>query len=259
MSGAFEVLYSFATNPGATITETAAATGQSLQIRGGGEGVTLEQQWAHNATGGLTRVRSVNMHDNTQGIRLRAPAAKPQLLLPQMTRVQLYETETIIVETTGGSSETDCVFNLIHYNNLPGQEANLKAWAEIQPRINTYMGVEMAAKTGAVGKWGAAVALNASMDLFKKPREYAIIGYQCSAEVGAVVLSGGGIGELRHGGPGLLEQDVTADWFVQLSEETGQPAIPVFNSQSVNQINVELGGGTAETESKITFICALLN
>ena len=259
MSGAFEVLYSFATNPGASITETAAATGQSLQIRGGGEGVTLEQQWTHNATGGLTRVRSVNMHDNTQGIRLRAPATKPQLLLPQFMKVNLYETETIIVETTGGSNETDCVFNLIHYDNLPGQEANLKDWAEIQPRINTYMGVELAIKTGAVGKWGTPVALNSSMDLFKKPREYAIIGYQCSAEVGAIVLNGGGVGELRHGGPGLLEQDVTADWFINLNRETGKPAIPVFNSQSVGQINVEAGGGTSETETKVTFICALLN
>lgn len=257
MTGTFEVVGAFKTNPRTTIEECAAYTSQTLQVRAG-TGVTLEQIWAHNATGGVLRVRSPNLHDNTQGIRMRAPENSQQLILPYATRVPLYETETLIVETSGGEAETDNVFLLVHYDDLPGQDANLYQWAEIAPQIDNYMGVELAARTGAVGHWGTPVALNASMDLFRRPARYAILGYQLNSACGSVVLSGGGIGELRFGGPGMIEPDVTSEWFVRLSEETGKAAIPVFSSQNVGAVNVELGGQTAEHESKVTFLCAKL-
>lgn len=257
MSGTFEVIGTFKTNPGATISEAAAYTPQTLQVRAG-TGVTLEQIWAYNASGGLLRVRSPNLHDNTQGIRMRAPKENPQLIMPYASKVPLFETETLIVETTGGEAETDNVFLLAHYDDLPGQRSNLFSWAEIEPQIDNLMGVEVAVKSGAVGKWGTAVALNASMDLFRKPARYAILGYQLSEVMGAIVVSGGGIGELKFGGPGMIEPDVTGEWFIHLAEETKKDAIPVFNSQNVGQVNVEAGGQTAEKETKVTFLCARL-
>jgi len=253
----FELVGAFATNPGTTITACAAFSGQSLEVRAG-DGVTLEQLWAYNATGGILRVRSPNLHDNTQGIRMRAPAASPQLILPYASRVPLLKTETLTVETTGGEAETDNVFLLNYYSSLPGMEGNLLHWAEVQPQIDNLMGVEVAAKTGAVGHWGTPVPINTSMDLFRRPARYAVLGYQLDKVVGAVALSGGGVGELRFGGPGMIEPDVTAEWFIRLGEETGQGTIPVFDSQNVGQVSVELGGQTAEAESKITFLCAKL-
>lgn len=255
--GTFELVGAFKTNPGASISECAAYPGQSLQVRAG-EGVTLEQIWTHNVTGGVLRVRSPNLHDNTQGIRMRAPVNSQQLILPYATNIPLYKTETLTVETSGGGAETDNVFLLVHYSDLPGQEGNLLHWQEVEPQIDNYMGVEVAAKTGAVGAWGAGVALNASMDLFRKPARYAILGYQLSVAVGAVTVSGGGVGELLFGGPGMIEPDVTAEWFVRLGQETGQPTIPVFDSQNVGQVLTKLGGGTAEVESLVTFFCAKL-
>lgn len=254
---AFEVVGAFKTNPGATIEECAAYTGQKLEVRAG-EGITLEQLWAYNASGGVLRVRSPNLHDDVQGIRLRAPEANPQLLLPYASKVPLLKTETLTVETSGGGGETDNVFLLNYYNSLPGMEGNLLHWSEVQPQIDNLMGVEVAAKTGAVGHWGTPVALNSSQDLFRRPARYAVLGYQLNSVCGSVVLSGGGVGELRFGGPGMIEPDVTAEWFIRLGEETGQATIPVFDSQNVGQVNVELGGQTAEHESKVTFICAKL-
>lgn len=254
---AFEVVGAFKTNPGATIEECAAYTGQKLEVRAG-EGITLEQIWASNATGGVLRVRSPNLHDDVQGIRLRAPKALPQLLLPYASKVPLLKTETLTVETSGGGAETDHVFLLNYYNSLPGMEGNLLHWAEVQPQIDNLMGVEVAAKTGTIGKWGVPVALNSSQDLFRRPSRYAILGYQLSVPVGAVVVSGGGVGELRFGGPGMEEPDVTGEWFIRLGEETGQATIPVFDSQNVGQVNLELGGNTSELESKVTMICAKL-
>lgn len=255
---AFEVVYAFKTNPGAVISECAAATSQSLQVKASDQDAYLQQLWAFNATGGLIRVRSPRMHDDVQGIRLRVNAKSQQLLMPYGTEERLYSTDTLTVETTGGEAETDCVFALLRYPQLPGSEGQLASWAEIQPNIESYLGVEVAAKTGAVGKWGTPVALNNSMDLFKRPSKYAILGYQVSAEVGAVVISGTDVGPLRFGGPGMIEPDVTSEWFVRLSEEAKEAAIPVFNSQNIGQINLELGGQTAEAESKVTFFCAKL-
>lgn len=257
MQGAFEIVGAYKTNPGATIEECAAFSGQSLQVRAG-EGVTLEQIWTYNKTGGILRVRSPNLHDNTQGIRMRAPAENPQLILPYETSVPLYKTETLTVETSGGEAETDNVFLLVHYDDLPGQEAGLYQWSEIKGSIVNYMGVELAAKTGAVGHWGTPVAINASMDLFKKPKRYAILGYQLDKVVGSVAIAGGGVGELRMGGPGMIEPDVTSEWYIRLSEETGKATIPVFDSQNVGNVKVELGGQTAEAESKVTLFCAEL-
>jgi len=257
MEGTFEVLGSQILNPSTTVTETTALVGQTLQVRAG-SGITLEQVWAYNATGGFLRIRSPNLHDNTQGIRMRAPKANAGIILPYAVKEELQETETLIVETTGGASETDYVFSLLHYNQLPGQNANLYQWAQIEPEIEKIMGVEVAAKTGTVTKWGAPVAIDTSMNLFRAPARYAILGYQLSVEVGAVCVSGGGIGELRQGGPGVILPDLTNEWFVRLSEETGQAAIPVFSSMNVGAVNVELGGGTSELESKVTFLCAKL-
>lgn len=258
MGQGFECIYSFKTNPGAVISATAAAEGQSLQIKAGQGEARIENLWAFNAAGGLVRVRCPAMHDNVQGVRARVQAAITQLLLPYKFREPIPRTETLTIETTGGEAETDCVFTLVHYDDLPGESPKLARPAEVYPNIESYMGVEVAIKTGAVGHWGTPVALNTSMDLFKKPANYAILGYVCSVQVGAIALQGGDLGNVRIAGPGTLQSDQTGEWFARLSEEAGEAAIPVFNSQNVGQLNVEAGGGTAELETKVTFLCAKL-
>lgn len=256
--GAFEVVFGSATNPRATITECTAAAGQNFQVKASDANATLNQIWGFNASGGIIRVRSPRMHDDVQGIRARVNRSLPQVLLPYDVAEQLYSTDTLIVETSGGEAETDNVFLLIHYPALPGSEGRLMHDTEVMPNIDAVIGVELSARTGAVGRWGAPIALNTSMDLFQRPRNYAILGYQLSAACGAIVFSGTDVGPLRHGGPGMEEPDVTSEWFVGLARESKQAAIPVFNSQNVGQVNVELGGQTAEAESKVTVILGRL-
>lgn len=258
---AIEVIAGKAVNPGATITECTPATGQTFAVRTTPEGtkVTLENIWGANATGGVGRIRSPRMHDNVQGIRVRVPKADNRLLLPFAVREPLYNQDTLIVETTGGGAETDVMYYLNSYERLPGSEGNLKHPAEVLPRIANLMGIELKPKSGAaIGNWGAGVALNSNQDQFKRPREYALLGYVVNLECGAVAFRGTDIGEVRIGGPGPVEPGWTNEWFIRLSEETGLPCIPCFQSGNVGSILCEVSNNAAESEFLITALCAEL-
>lgn len=259
---ALEVVASKTTNPGATITETTIAAGQTFAVRTTPEGtkVTLENIWGANASGGVARIRSPRMHDNVQGIRVRVPKADARLLLPFAVREPLYNQDTLIVETSGGGGETDNVYYLVSYDKLPGSEGNFKHPAEVMPRIVALMGAELKPKSGAtIGNWGAGVALNSNQDQFKRPHEYALLGYLTNLEVGAVAFHGTDIGEVRVGGPGVVEPGWTNEYFIRLSEETGLPCIPCFQAGNVASILCEVNNNAAESEFLVTALFAQLS
>lgn len=256
--GAFEVVAGFVKNPGATVSEMKPFTGQTFTVRATNSPVELINAWGENATGGTMRVRSPRLHDNTQGIRWRVSKALPQMLMPYDANETLYPTDVLTFEQSGGAAEVDTGYLLLHYDNIEGSNANVRSWAEVQSQIQAYMGVEVAVKTGAEGVWGTPVALNVSMDLFKRPLRYAVLGYALDAAVGSVALSGIEPGQLRFGGPGSLIPDITSEWFIRLSAESGKPAIPIFDSQNVGSVNVELAGSEATVERHVTFLCAQL-
>jgi hypothetical protein len=201
------------------------------------------------------------MHDNVQGIRLRAPKATQELLLPYDVKEKLYNQDTVTVETTGEGSFTYGVYLLNYYSQLPGSEGAFKSWAEVLPRIKQYMSVPVQVKTSATaGQWGVAKALNSVVDQFKRPSEYAILGYLADVEFGALGIHGTDIGELRTGGPGVIKPDLTQEWFIRLSEETGTAAIPTFQAANVPTIQVEVTQAHGAEETKnLSFLCAQLN
>ena len=259
---AIEVVGGKVLNPGATITAMTPLAGQTFAVRTTPEGtkVVLEQMWGQNATGGVARIRSPRMHDNVQGIRVRVPKVNPRLLLPFGVKEKLYNQDTLIVESSGGGAETDNLFYLVSYEKLPGSEGNFRSPGEVLPRINAYMGVELALTGSATaGEWGAARALNAEQDQFKRPSEYALLGYVVNTECGAVALHGTDIGEVRVGGPGAVEPAWTNEWFIRLSEETGLPCIPCFQAGNVPSILAEVCSTTASQAVSVTLLCAQLH
>ena len=259
---AFEVVGGRVVNPSTTFTELTALKGSQFSVRTTPEGtkVTLQQIWSQNKTGGSARIRSSRMHDDVNGIRVRVPAANPRILLPYDVAEPLYNQDTLIPECTGGGSETDTVFWLNYYSQLPGSEGAFRSWAEVQPRIMKYMGTELTLTSGATaGDWGESKPINPSPDLFKRPYEYALLGYLVDKECGAVGFHGTDIGEVRCGGPGAVEPDLTGEWFIRLSEETKQAAIPTFQAANVPSILAEVAHTTAETAIHVTLLCAQLS
>lgn len=262
MGQALEVLGGSVLNPGTTtLTALTPASGDSFAIRaiGDPDKAWLEDFWFQEATPGIARIRSARLHDNNQGFRTIVPVAVARGLMPDALRMQVYSTDTLIIEATGGAAETDVASFLIRYDNITGLNANLFRWEDVNPRIERIMGQEVDPTSSAtIGAWGPGRAINADFDNFYANRSYAILGYETNTAVCSVTIKGVDTGNVRIGGPGTTEPIETRDWFIELARSTGTPCIPIIQANNRGGTLVDLLANAASVAAKVTFICALL-
>lgn len=261
MGNACEVIGVRATNPGATLTAVTVNTGQSLTVRNFPTTAPayLDQMWAHEASAGVLRVRSPRLHDQVQGIRVQVGATTPDLLLPTSGDQTLYPSDVLTVELSGGGAETDTGYLLTYYTDLPGIAARLAQWGEVQPRIKNLVGVEVDDTTSATaGDWSAGTAINATFDNLKANTDYAILGYTVGTVCGAVAITGTDTGNLKIGGPGALDHIQTRRFFVDMSQHTGRPYIPIINSNNKGGTLVSTSDAAASTSVHVSLLMAEL-
>lgn len=227
-----------------TYTGITAHTGNSLTVRNAKEDseVRLLTCWADTQLNNSLRIRSPRLHDNVQGMRFEAVASHLHPLLSPKFRQKLIPQDTLTVEfdesALAGDVQTFCA--LIHYADLPGIEARFINLEQLLSRGRSIVTVENTIDTGAGGDWLGAEAINAELDLLKANEDYALVGYHVSVECAAVRWRGADLGNLGIGGPGIEDaKDLTGQWFIWLSEETGIPLIPVFNSANKAAILVD--------------------
>lgn len=260
MGLAMQVVSGRVTNPGATLTALTLNTGDTLAVRSFPfeSACLLEQAWAQEATIGVLRIRSPRLHDVAQAMRLRVTASALPLLPDEVVQ-PLFPSDTLTVELSGGGAETDVAAMLLLYADLPGIEARLATWEEIEPRILNIMGAEQTITTGAtVGDYGGSQAVNADFDNFRRGTDYALLGYLTDVAVGVVGITGADTGNLRVGGPGPLRPDLTARWYVNLARVTGRPHIPILNADNVAGTTIDLVHTAAATAVNVTLILAEL-
>lgn len=261
MGRALQVLSGRVTNPGATITALTANAGDTFAVRNAspGSNIWLEELWAQAATPLVLRLRSNLLHDNSQGIRLRASqSGKP--LLPIWSEQLLQAQDLLTFEASGGAAETDVGAALLYYEDLPGAAARLAMWEEIESRVVDVMGAECAMTTGAtVGQYGGGQAVTLSFDTFQRNRDYALLGYLSDVSVGVVGVTGADTGNIRVGGPGNVDPIVSRSWFVDLAKFTGRPHIPVFNASNLPATTIDLVHTAAAAAVNVTLIFALLS
>lgn len=241
---AMELLTGFVTAPSTTFTAWTLASGNSLQIRNCEmvKKVLLLQAWADNQAAGSLRIRSPKLHDMVQGIRLGVVASEVQPLLPLRTPQRLFPQDILTVDQTGsavaGDIETGCL--LVYYEDLPGTMARFITPDQLMKRGTNVEAVENTIATGTAGGYSGQEAINAEFDLMKANTDYALLGYQVSAECAAIRWLGADIGNLGIGGPGTeVMKHLTGNWFVRLSEQFGLPLIPVFNSANKQGILID--------------------
>jgi hypothetical protein len=259
---AINLLTGRVTNAGATITALTMNSGDSETVRSteGGGNVLLDQAWSQNAAGGVARVRSPRMHDFAQGIRLRVPAGNPRPLLPMQARQVLYSQDKLTIELSGGGAETDTLSLLLYYENLPGITANLATWDQVAPRILNFHGVESNLTTSATaGQYGGEQTLSANFNTLKRNEMYAILGYTLDAEVSNVFFFGPDVGNLKIGGPGIVDPYVTAGWFADMSMLTGRPYIPIIQSANVENTIVGVTAVATGAARNVTWVLAELH
>jgi len=257
---ALEIIGGLATAPSTTATALTMFTGNSLTIRNAplDSEVRLLQAWVDVQGAGYLRIRSPRLHDNVQGIRLYTVVSEPQPLLPMGYGQKLIPQDTLIAEITGSATAGDIesALMLLYYSNLPGVDARLASPEDVLRRMVNIVTVENTLALGTAGGWSGEEALNAEFDLLKANTDYALLGYQVSAECAAVRWRGVDTGNLGVGGPGIETlKALTANWFVRLSQAFGLPLIPVFNS--ANKAGILVDGAQDENGADPTLTSIL--
>lgn len=259
---AIEVITGRALNPGATITALTANTGSSFTIRDfpSPNGAFLAGLWAQGATAGVVRVHSARFHDDVQGIRYRNPAALIRNYLADEAQQPLYPNDPLRFEMSGGGAETDSASMLVYYRDLPGINARLQMWDQIKPRVVNLLTVEVPV-VGPVtaGDWSPGTVITTLTDLLKADTNYAVLGYQSDTACNSVALQGTDTGNLKIGGPGTTESIETRDFFLSLSKNTGEPAIPVINSNNRGSTLAFVALNTAAGTINVSFSLAQLS
>jgi hypothetical protein len=251
LHAAIELICGQVTAPDVTQTALTMNTGNSLTIRNAplNSNPKLLTAWVDAQVRGILRIKSPNLHDNVQGIRLATIASEVQPLLDPAFYQPLIPQDTLTVDlsgsATGGDIESAAL--LIHYDELPGIQGRFIDAATLKQRKVRLVSVENSLATGTAGGYSGEEAINADFDLLKANTDYALIGYTVSPVAGQTVgecmcvrWRGEATGNLGVGGPGTdTDRWLTHRWFAWLSARTGLPCIPVFNSASRAAILVD--------------------
>lgn len=259
---AIDCILTSVANPGTTTyAATTAANGDSLSVRNfpSGQAASLIGLVRDGATGGGYRVRSPRLHDNVTGINYANAETPSSYMLPRQAWQSLYSTDTLIVETEGGASETDVVSLLIYYSSLPGSDARLNNWGDIMGLIKNIKPFQTAVTSSAtIGQWVDTVITTTENQLHANT-DYAVLGYTTNAGFSTVGIKGQETGNLRISGPGQTSTYNTDEFFIQLGQDSGQPCIPVFNSNNRASVYVSVADNTASLAGIVTLICAELS
>ena len=260
MGRALEVITGFVTAPSTTFTGLTMAAGDTLTVQNfdpAGQALLL-QAWADVQGDGEFRIRSPKLHDQVQGIRLGTISSQVYPLLPYGFTEKLFAQDTLIAELTGSATgsdiETACL--MIYYADLPGIDAKLMHPAEIMGRVRHLVTVENTLALGTAGGYSGEEAIDAEFDLLKANTEYALLGGYVEDECAMIGYRSPDFGNMRVGFPGADDRsDLTANWFVRLSEMYDLPLVPVFNAS--NKSNVLIDGAQDENGTDVTVITLL--
>lgn len=257
---AIDTIVGTAANPSSTFTAVTFNTGDSGSVRSfpATNSARIERVMRGGATSGAVRVLSPRLHDNVRGITYTSAENPSIFLMPQVIGQTVYPQDTLTVQVTGGTAETELAVLSIYYENLPGSDARLHNWADIASMIQYIKPLEVDVTNSAtIGAWTDTVITHTE-DLLIANRDYAVLGYVTDTNQTAVGLKGTETGNLRICGPGTTASDDTSQFFVDWSNREGTPHIPVMNSANKGAIFVSTADAVASSTPKVQLVLALL-
>lgn len=247
MGQALELLSFNDTDAPAAFAAMGNNTGNSNVIRNASANskIHLLTAWG-NATGQAinVRIRSPLMHDNQQGIRLHIRVDTPQPLLDPKMPTRLYPQDTLLIEdqsiTADVGTNVHMFSMLVYYEDLPGVAANLVSPEYVLSKREHTMTTENGVTVVGDGSYSGEEAINFELNQFKANTYYALTGYTCSVDGGSIRWRGVATGNLGVGGPAAADDAAgVVNWFVWLSERSGKPCIPVFNSADMDAVLID--------------------
>lgn len=262
MPRAMELVSGFVTAPGAVLTALGMSPGDSLTVRAFdlSKKAWLLTHWANNATAGIMQVRSPRMHDVVNGFRHRVLAAVCEPAYGAEIKQSLSPGDALVAELSGGAgAEIDTGCLLFHYEDLPGAAGRFITEDDVKKRAVSLFCSENTLAFGAGGGWTGGQVITVAFNNWRPHTDYALIGYECSAICAAVAWRGTDTANLRVGGPGsVVLRDMTKEWFLKLSRDSGLPCVPVFNSDSRPSITIDGAQNNGAAASIVTSIFAEL-
>lgn len=251
-----EIVSAAATQPNLGLAAT-ALSGDSLTVKNGvqSKGVRIVSLWQTNQVAGFGQIIFPSAHDTTRGYRAGTPIGVNPFLLPLGVAMDV-EPQELLSVTLAGSNVAGDVENislLVKYGDLPGVSQRLMTSAEVSRKTRKLTTVEQSITSAAGPGYSGSVAINNASDLLRANSDYAVLGMSCRTAVHALTLTGPDTGNVKIGMPGVLRQEISAQWFSLLSRAYNEPMIPVINSG--NKQSTFLGVVTDENAG--TFVMTL--
>lgn len=241
-------------------TALTTAPGDSLQVRAFPQAGSafLYMMSVKSPHAAAQRVRSPRLHDNVTGINLRTGETVAARFLTDYAAQNLISTDTLIEELNGTAADVNGGLLGIYYTQLPGSDGRYHSWGDIKNNIKNLKPFEVACtNSAAAGTWTDTL-ITATEDQLHANTDYAVLGYNTDTNVLGVGVKGQETGNLRAGGPGTTSTLRTDNYFVGLSEDSGMPMIPVFNSNNKGSFYVSTVDSIASTTPTVTLVCAEL-
>lgn len=265
MGLAIDTVGTFFTNAATTaagLTAATASPGDGLQIRAFKDTgrCTLENVFLQgSAAPRRARILSPRLHDNVTGISYQAAENPTEFLISSEYSQPMYSADTLTVQLDAAASASTIGALSIYYTDLPGINANLLTWPQVQSRIIDLKPVEVDITTsGTIGTWTDTVITTTENQL-KANYEYAVLGFEISAALACVGVKGPATGNLRICQPAASPTLRLTDYFVFQSISNNMPYIPVINANDRGATYVSALAATASVSANAFMILARLS
>lgn len=248
----------YATNPSSTLTACTFTSPNSNTVRNTlfQNPISLLGMWRNGATKGRATITSPKLVPVTNGIDYAAPAGCTGQILDGPPYQVLTPQDVLTASVTGGGSESDELAIQSYYQNLPGVEMTLKHPGDIIGSAQFVFAWRCSITcSGTIGTQSNTV-ITTSEDSSTANVWYGVLGYTTDALLTAVGISGVDTSQSFIGGPGLLDVYKTRHYFVDLSNRSGMPCIPMWNSANKANTNITAVDVAASTTAIITLVLA---
>src|SRR5262245_59784419 len=139
-------------------------SGDSFTIRSFADGTKAyleELLGLDNTSVAQFSLKSPRMHDQVRGILLAVPSGaatganpeEPHFLLPSYLRSPVYQSDELTVQVNGTANDDVLFAYTIHYEDLPGSDAQFHSWDVIEPLIKNEVGI-LVTPTAAAAAYG---------------------------------------------------------------------------------------------------------
>jgi hypothetical protein len=253
---------------GTNFEDLTPGNGDSFTIRSfaGGSRATLEELWGLNAEHvAQFSLKSPRMHDQVRGILLAVPSGaetgenpeEPHSLLPAYMTSPVYQSDQLSVQVKGTANDDVLFAYTIHYEDLPGSDAQFHSWGVVEPMIKNLVGI-LVVPTQGQAAYGTPVTLDSTDDRLKADTDYAILGGQVDVPTGLISIQGPDLANYRIGFPGTTDPSLSGDFFVQADRKYGTPHIPVINANNKGSTTITAAAADTTSAVNVTLIMAEL-